>query len=198
MGFLTPGRGTVQGAGDVPRKVALYDGEVVLRAPEGYCIDRPSMRQDGRAGFVLVASCETLSGLRGQAVVEPVLITVSVLPEVPANGRPTPAEMARDLAPAEVLTSLDAGGLTLVRLSAGGDRILPGGDPRHWRGSMVVNGYLIGLALYAREGSPMAGREGRDLLTGMARRIRRASPDRPAALATRAGTPGPWPVVAGM
>jgi len=176
LGFLSAGKEEAGQA--VLRKVALYDGDVVVRGPGGYCIDRRTLRPDGRAGFVLVASCESLSGLRGQAV-EPVLITVSVLPDMEAGSVLTAEEMANDLAPAEVLAAHESDGLTLVQLSSGGDRILPEGDARHWRGSMAMNGHMIGLALYARKGSPMAGADGRGMLIELAQRIRRASPERP-------------------
>jgi hypothetical protein len=50
----------------------------------------------------------------------------------------------------------------------GGETVLPGGDPRHWRGTRVVGGHLASLALYAPEGSALTGREGRLLLGDLA------------------------------
>ena len=180
LGFLSSGEES-EGS-RVLRKVALYDGDVVVRGPRGYCIDSRSLRRRDDGGFALLASCEALSGMRGEAV-EPVLITVSVLPDPPegaVTGAPTADEIASTMAPAEVLAAHESAGLTMVQFASGGDRILPGGDGRHWRGGMWLGGHLIALALYAEADSPMAGKDGRGLLTELARRMRAASPDRPA------------------
>lgn len=179
LSFLSSGNEKESVARDVMRKVALYEGDVVVRGPGGYCIDRRTLRRHKDGGFVLLASCESLSGVRGQAV-EPVVMTVSVLPDAPGAARPSVAQIARLMAPAEVLASHETTDVTLVQFASGGDGILPDGDARHWRGGMMLGDHLIGLALYARKGSPMAGKDGRALLTDLARSIRRASPARSA------------------
>ena len=191
LGFLASGTGgEAEESAKVLRKIALYDGDVVVRGPRGYCIDRRSLRRREDGGFVLLASCESLSGLRG-AGVEPVLITVAVLPDPPEGAVPavpSADEIARSMAPAEVLTTHEEDALTLVHFASGGDKILPGGDARHWRGGMRLNGHLIALALYAKAESAMAGTAGRGLLAKVAGRMRRASPDRPAAAPTASDT----------
>ena len=187
LSFLASGNEGKQDvvARDVLRKVELYDGDVVVRATAGYCIDRKTLRRSKSEGFILMASCEALSGVRGHDV-EPVLMTISVLPDQPGVAKPTAQEIAASVAPAGVLGSVERDDLTLVHFASGGDGVLAEGDARHWRGGMVLNGHLIGLALYARKNSPMAGKEGRGLLTELARSMRRSSPKR-AAPAT--GTP---------
>lgn len=188
LSFLASGGEKTEVARDVLRKAALVGGDVVVRGPEGYCVDRRSLRRREEGGFALLASCEALSGVRGEAV-EPVLMTVSVLPGAAGTERPAAAEIAALMAPARVLSTHEDAELSLVQFASGGDGVLPGGDPRHWRGGMVVNGHLVGLALYARKGGRMAGPDGRGLLTGLARSIRRASPDHPVAQANDTAPP---------
>lgn len=178
LGFLASGNEPV--TNDALRKVRMYDGDVIVQGPAGYCIDRRTLRRGRDGGFVLLASCESLSGLRGQEV-EPLLMTISVLPDSAGAARPSAAEIAQLMAPAQVIATHETTDVTLVHFASGGTGVLDGGDARHWRGGMMLNGHLIGLALYAREGSPMAGKDGRALLTDLARTIRRASPTRPVA-----------------
>ena len=66
-------------------------------------------------------------------------------------------------------------GLALVHLDAGGELALPGGDPRYWRGGMVINDHLVSLAVYTPRGSRLAGASGRRFITDLARALRTAS-----------------------
>ena len=176
LSFLASGHEKVQR--DVLRKVPLFGGDVVVRGPSGYCIDRRALRNRKEGGFALLASCETLSGVRGHAV-EPVVMTVSVMPVTPAAVRPTIEQITAMMAPAKPLASHQTRDVAMVQFASGGEAVLPGGDARHWRGGMMVNGHMVALALYARKGSPMAGKDGRALMTDLARSIRRSSPKRP-------------------
>jgi len=156
------------------KAVALFQGDVVVAGPEGYCVDRGSVRQRAKGSFVLLASCESLSGKRGRNV-PPAVMTVSVLPQSTNAVRPMPAELAGNMTPVKSVAGDD---LSLVYLPAGGNDFMPGGDPKHWRGGMVLNGYPIGLAVYGLVGSAASGEAGRQLITGLAARLRRASPVR--------------------
>ena len=79
--------------------------------------------------------------------------------------------------------------LTLPRLLAGGGgEVLDDGDPRYWRGAFVENGHLIGLALYAPEGSRLVGGDGAEMLSRVHRQIMRLSPE--LASASSAAAPG--------
>ena len=176
LSFLSSGKDE-NVARDVLRTVELYEGEIVVRGPEGYCIDRKTMRRQSTGGFVLLASCESLSGVRG-AEVEPVVMTVSVLPDTGGLPRPKPADVARSLRGAEVLTTHEVGEVAMVQFATGGEGILKQGDARHWRGAMTLNGHLLGFALYARKGSKLAGDEGRNMLSELASTIRRETPPR--------------------
>ncbi|MEL6648769.1 MAG: hypothetical protein AAFQ05_13965 [Pseudomonadota bacterium] len=173
--------------GDVERNVirttTLYHGDIVVRGPEGYCIDRRSLKDRTAQGFVMLASCEALSGVRGQAV-EPVIMTLTVLPGKADTTPPTATEIAASMPGTQVIKAVEGEGLSLVHFASGGDQALAGKDPRHWRGAMAVNGHLIGLALYARQGGKMAGDDGQSLLTRLAVNTKSASPVRPPVVAT--------------
>ncbi len=169
------GESTGQGSQTL-RKTELFQGRVVVAGPEGYCIDRQSLRRNSDGAFVLLASCESLSGQAGGAVA-PAVLTVSVLPRQAGITPPDAQALAALATGARILQSADDDGLSYVQLSEGGDSLMPQGDPRHWRGGMMVNGHLVGLAVYGAEGSAAAGVMGRSLLRGLAQTILSLSPD---------------------
>ena len=166
-------------ARDAVTRLALYDGEVIVDAPPGYCIDQSHVRRGGDGAVVPLATCASLTGKAGVPVPS-ALMTVSVLPRQGVQATPTSDSIAASMAPAEVLERADEGGVSYVRFAEGGENALPGGDPRHWRGGMVINGHLVGLAVYAPSGSALAGAEGRRVMADLAARLRRASPELPA------------------
>src|SRR6056297_1374182 len=177
---------------DVVQQVALYDGEVVVSGPPGYCIDGAHIRRGASGAFVPMASCESLTGTPGVPV-QAALMTVSVLPRTGAPAqRPTAQEIAASMAPIEALDVIDGPDLSMVRFAMGGGKLLPGGDPRYWRGGMVINGHLLGLSVYGPQGSSLAGPDGQRLLLDLADALRAGTPDLaalPAASGPAAETP---------
>lgn len=167
------------GSGDTDapplREVALWQGRVVVTAPEGYCIDRQSLQRGPQAGFVLIAGCAGLTGQPG-ATVAPAVLTVSVLPRGDLSNAPDAQDLAELVQDADILQSGVAEGLSYVQLSSGGAALIPLGDPRHWRAGMAVAGHPVGLAVYGPEGSAIAGQQGLDLLRTLAAAIRGAPP----------------------
>ncbi|MEL7256025.1 MAG: hypothetical protein AAGL23_17750 [Pseudomonadota bacterium] len=163
---------------DVLRTTTLYEGDVVVVGPPGYCIDKKSMRKRKTQGFVILASCEALSGVRGQEV-EPVIMTLTVLPGEAGAVRPSSDEVAASMPDLQVIDQRDLNELSLVHFASGGNAAFQGKDPRHWRGALAINGHLIGLALYARKGSPAAGEAGQNLLLALAQNTKANSPVRP-------------------
>lgn len=160
------------------RSAAVAGGVLTLQAPRGYCIDPDSLRRSS-ARVAVLASCERLSGEPGIAV-EPAMMTVSVLPQGSDTQAPSPESLMRALAPARTGQSGMAEGMAYVQVLEGGAMGLPGGDARHWRGARVVAGHLVGLALYAPEGSGLTGTEGLGLLREVARGLG-AGPGKPVA-----------------
>lgn len=158
-------------------EVPLYGGGVVVRGPRGYCVDGSSLRRGSGSNLVFLASCESLTGAPGVSV-EPALIVVSVLARRADASPPTAEGIARSMAPKRPLEMFDRDGVAVVHLDAGGAQALPGGDPRYWRGGMLINGHLVGLAVYGRAGSFVSGARGGQLIFDVARSVRAASPVR--------------------
>lgn len=179
MGLLSNGAGDSASAA-VPalRRAALVQGDVVVVPPAGYCIDGDSIRDGvGGGAFALIAACQSLTGKLGGVAAEPAIITVSVSNRKRGGlDQPGADEMARAIGGARVMERINGDGLTLVHLADGGDVQVPGGDARHWRGVMVVNARVVGLALYGPKGSTVAGPTGKFLMIGMAEGILGASP----------------------
>ncbi|MDQ2090923.1 hypothetical protein [Marimonas arenosa] len=158
------------------RQAELVRGKVAVVAPRGYCLVRRTLRRGVTGGFALIASCNSLTGSFGSADVDPVVMTVQVQPGLLTRTLPSADGLATAMQPARALHKIDGDGMTLVHLDSGGDRGLPAGDPRHWRGALMVNGYLVGLALYAPKGSAQAGPRGRRLIHRLAENILDTSP----------------------
>lgn len=177
MGLLAGGDGA---PAPVPalRRAALVQGDVVVVPPAGYCVDGDSIRDGAGSGaFALIAACQSLTGNRAGVAAEPAILTVSI------SGRkrgeveqPGADELARAIGSGRVLERINGDGLTLLHLATGGDEKVPGGDPRHWRGVMVVNARVVGLALYGPKGSTVAGGTGQSLMLAMAESIRERTP----------------------
>lgn len=177
FGFVTqPGSSQVET--DILREVALFGGDVVVAGPAGYCIDRQSLRRGGAGSFVLIASCESLTGKAGTIAVEPAVMTVSVLRGQSGAVQPTTADLARMSEGSRVLAAEDGDGVSFVHLSKGGDTNLPNGDARHWRGGMLINGHVVALAVYGPSGEAAAGSYGRQILMALAETLRSRSPVR--------------------
>lgn len=168
------GSGDAESPQEALRAVAFHDGAVMVTGPRGYCIDRASINRDAGGRFALLASCESLTGQPG-ITVAPAVMTVAVLPRGTAAAQPDATAMAAALGPDAVRRSEEGDGITLVQVTNGGETILPGGDPSHWRASMMINGYIVGLAAYGPNGGDIAGPRGRDLLRDLAEAVRAAS-----------------------
>ena len=157
--------------------VEVAGGDVIVRGPAGYCVDPTTVESSADGGFAVLASCNILSGGAAGAAVAPALITVTVGPAERQVVRPD-AETLAKLAGAPLLEARDRGALTLAYLGTGGDAILSDGNPRYWRGAFLQGARLVGLAVYAPEGSGIDAADGARLLQAAYERIRAASPER--------------------
>lgn len=153
-----------------PREAVVARGAILVAAPPGYCVDRTALRDTEEGSFVLLASCHSLDPDADGPAALPAILTVTVSGEEPATPAPDAAELAA-AAPEPVLDSRQRGSLALVHLAEDGDTVLPGGDPRHWRGTTGKGGRVVALALYAPSESPLAGDAGAGLMTALAARI---------------------------
>ncbi|MBN7784398.1 hypothetical protein JYP51_05665 [Ponticoccus gilvus] len=151
-------------------RLTLAGGDVPVVPPEGYCIDPKSRRGGAQRSFAAIASCRILTGGQVGGYVEPVLITVAAGSRGAAEDLPSPELLAKARR-APLLSGSRTPDAVFAHLGQGGAAILPGGDPKHWRTIFVLNDRLVGAALYAPAGSPMAGPEGAELLMRLKARM---------------------------
>lgn len=152
-------------------RVKLVQGAVIVRAPDGYCIDRGSR---SAKDFVLLGDCNVLR--KAQTRLEPYergLLTVSVGP-VSSN----PPSMS------ELVEGLEAfgdpkrrGKVASVLIEEGGDRLVDGADSHYWRAVTVVNGRVVSLAAFGPPYSEISLTRGPVLLSELAANIHAESPE---------------------
>ena len=168
--------------------VGLAGGDIVLSAPDGYCIDRQTLRRLGPNGFAVIARCDTMGVPGGFGGFDLAIITVTTARQQPGSSAPTPSDVARSAGSAKVLDTRSRDGLALVRFGTGGHAV-EGVSDIHWRGAFALNGHLVGIGLYAPDGSDALGSGGMSLLRDLARRTRDASAAKSIATATPATPP---------
>ena len=143
--------------------VSMADGAVALTPPPDYCIDKSSLKPR----FALMARCDVL-GAESDTDASLALITVTLVPLDVGAEVPNSADLAAAIEPDTILQTSDTDGLALVQTkSATG---LEGVSERHWRGVFVVNGILVGLALYGPPGGQANGNAGGPILSALAKR----------------------------
>ncbi|WP_298677274.1 hypothetical protein [uncultured Lentibacter sp.] len=185
LGFLSaclpgalPGALASGGAGKsfALARAEIVPGRVVASGPPGFCIDRRSLKTGRNSGFALLAPCAALdSGALGLGL-EAAILTIQVQPAQAPLAEISAAGLAQAFADEAPIYEEDAGDVSLVHLARGGAQPIPNGDEKHWRAALVVNGHLVGLAVYAEAGGVAAGRAGRALLLRFAKAIVAASP----------------------
>lgn len=161
-------------APEARRSATFFRGNFIVTGPPGYCIDPKSVQRKAASGFALLASCGHLSATP-TGYVPAAVITVSVLPRDARARMPSAARLAAPWADVGVAQQIDAEGIALIQVEKGGDSLLPAGDPRHWRGAMLINGHLIGLAVYGDAGANVAGDAGQVLLMNTAKAMQAAN-----------------------
>jgi hypothetical protein len=156
-------------------EVDLAGGAVTLSAPEGYCFDKRSLKRTGGRGFAVMARCDTL-GVRGFfGAHDLAIVTVTTAPR-PEGVTAAPGLDALEATGggAPVLSRQRRDGLSLIRFGDGAPP-MDGVSATHWRGAFALNGQLVGVALYAPEGSDALKDSGAALLSDLTRRTRKAS-----------------------
>lgn len=175
--FLSGGaRAAPPADGKVLSRAALGAGEVALVPPRGYCIDTGSLANKKAGGFALLASCESLTGRLDGLAVLPAVITVSVSARSAKWQQPDAQTLASAVEGATAISEMNGNGLSLVHVDGAAASAGKAGDTRHWRGVMVINQRLVGLAVYGARGSKIAGPEGEALLVAVAESLRVANP----------------------
>ncbi len=160
------------------RQLSLAEGDVVISTPQGFCIDPESIQKKRGGGFALMASCAALTGKSDGVVVDPALLTVSVSPRKKGLSQPDAHKLASMIEPGKTLQRINGDGLTLIHVQDSQHMIAGKSDERHWRGVMVINEHLVGVAAYGPENSKVVGADGKVLVVQLAEAIREASPFR--------------------
>lgn len=166
--FASLGMGRAQPQRAVLTAAELADGQLVLSPPDGFCIDRRSLRQ----AFALIARCDTLGGKQNVPAEPLAVILVSVAQSADQEARLSTVLDALVPSDAEVLERVQADDLALLRLRGPAPE---GADPRQWRGTTRVGRNLLGFTLYAPVGGRAAGASGGRLVRVLAARTRQAS-----------------------
>ena len=174
-GCLAPGRAVEDTPTPTAQSAALAGGRVVVVPPQGYCIETESLQARKTGGFALLASCESLTGFVSGYNVEPAVFTVTSVERQSEVHEPNASEIAVALGGASVQRQIQGDGLTIVQVT-NAEPVSQGGDTKHWRGIMMLNGQMVGLALYGAKGGPHAEEAGLNLLIWLAEQIREASP----------------------
>ncbi|MGR3323495.1 MAG: hypothetical protein ACU0DK_16370 [Pseudooceanicola sp.] len=184
--------------GDPIPQAPIAGGNLLVKGPVGYCVDRKSLRNRASGGFALLASCHVMTGGKSGPNVPPVVMTVSATRPEPGTPLSDRAALAAAFAPALVLSQSDVKGLRLVHLGAGGDEAMRDADPRHWRGVMALNGYLVGLAVYGPEDSFSARAGGSAVLVELAEALREAARTSAARESARVSPPASGGLLGGL
>ncbi|SLN62970.1 hypothetical protein TRL7639_03530 [Falsiruegeria litorea R37] len=158
-------------------RASLAAGNVQLVAPFGYCVDERSVRVRATESFAMLARCDAL-GMRGFSASQDLAVITVTAVSTDDTSQPTVKGLATSAAPATVLDQQTRGGLPFVRLKGDGHEV-DGASPEHWRSAFVVNGQLVGLALYANAGSPALNNKGALILSDLADKTRKASTIKP-------------------
>ncbi|NIZ11146.1 hypothetical protein [Pseudooceanicola sp. HF7] len=174
MGFLSS---TGRPTGTAVTAAKLVEGDVVVRGPSGYCVERGSVRSRNDTGFAMLARCDLLGGISGSPVALGVL-TVTVTPYAEAD-LPAARDLARGFGPGKVLGVAQSRDVRLLHMASGGDEMVGTADPKQWRGAFLLNGYLVSMAAYGPADGALAGDGGSRVLVRLAEAIRKASPDKP-------------------
>lgn len=142
-------------------------GEVTLVPPNGFCIDRASLKQN----FALMAPCEVLGAAQAGAGAPSGILTASF--STAGESIPTPAQTA-------VALKLDAVNDPITQTAgvtyrAIGDTPADGLSATHWRATAVVGSQTMGLALFGRANGRATSAEGRAILTDLIKSLQNGS-----------------------
>lgn len=175
--------------GPAIRAMAMYDGSVVARTPDGYCIDERTSRPE--AGFAAMGGCAILSALPIMPRTE-ALITV----QFGAPDSATVAGAERDLVTllrsaqgAALLSSsgqpdailvegIETGpGVVLVRFLDTAPPLAEGLEQVEWRAFFDIAGRLTTLTVRGFARAPLDRERGLQLMSDAVASIRAANPE---------------------
>ncbi|WP_114292868.1 hypothetical protein [Pseudosulfitobacter sp. DSM 107133] len=149
------------------REAPMARGALTLVAPEGFCIDRRSLK----SSFAVLARCDTLGDPDGAYGAPLGLITVSLTTAQAGVAPISAASLESALSDGKVLDKLETKDAVLLRVQ-GQAPSRKGLSAVHWRGAGQIGSHLVGLAIYGAEDSGATGREGGRVLNRLMQRTR--------------------------
>ncbi|SFB05030.1 hypothetical protein SAMN05421688_2555 [Poseidonocella pacifica] len=167
--------GCVPAGGPVTQSMSFAGGGVVIAPPLGYCIDREATRRGDGMAFALVASCSRLSDGAEPGPARPLVLTATVDLSPTTAGEVDLTVLTTALQPFGPSEARAEGDMALVRLSKGGQKIVPDGASAHWRAGLNVNGHGVLIGVFGPKGSAVGDAAGARLARSFAESIRKAS-----------------------
>lgn len=159
------------------RTFSLLGGDVVVRGPEGYCVDQAA--SNARRGFAVLAGCALISDEMVEMSNLDGLITVQIGAEdtasVTGNEEAFAAFLATDMGRGllafdggltsigDVSTITDEAGV-LARFEDTSGPLIEGTTGPQWRGFLDVNGRLVTVSVLSFDRNTLSRSEGERLL----------------------------------
>jgi len=185
LGITLPGFGRGM-TGEGLRTLAMLDGAVRVRGPEGYCVDQSASAAP--RGFAIMAGCAVLSERAATMPDRAGLVTVqfgAAGSALVGAGAADLAEMLRDDAGQGLLSGGEAG-VEVGEVGVDGTRVMvrfedhagapvPGTTPMVWRGFTDIGDRLVTVSVLAYERDPLTSEAGRALLEEALRALKEAN-----------------------
>ena len=154
-------------------QTSLAGGAVEVVPPQGYCIDRKSLKRH----FALMARCDAL-GLPDVVTAAPLgILTLSLVEAAPDTPLPTPQDVAKAVGLTQVVETDSRDDTTIF--VAEGPVPAEGMSGRHWRGTARLAGHVASVTLYGAPQSRAVSDEGRSLIAELIRQSRARSESQP-------------------
>jgi|TARA_R110002049_G_scaffold44333_5_gene130068 hypothetical protein len=168
------GQGLTLGGPAAPEKPLLQTkmagGAVHLVPPQGYCIDRKSLKPR----FALMARCDAL-GVPDVITDAPLgILTVSLVDGKPGAPLPTPTQVAKAAKLTRVMDPSTRDGATIF--AADGPVPIEGMSARQWRGTALIGGQTASVTFYGPPQSRAISGEGRTVVANLIQRSVANSP----------------------
>ncbi|MFC7705839.1 hypothetical protein ACFQXB_16785 [Plastorhodobacter daqingensis] len=173
---------------DVPARVAVAEGLIIVAGPRGYCVDLGASRDTAEGALVVLGSCAAIA--QDPALPQPDMAAV-LTAAVSAPGRGMKvresaaalgqyfrsdggrAALARSGRAADVtiLEDFSRGGAYYLRLRDVGAAPGPAFEPDYWRALIDIGDRIITLSVLAPKGRPISRDDGLETLSGFLQRI---------------------------
>ena len=142
-------------------EVSMMGNRFTLVAPKGYCIDPKNLT----ARFAIMARCDVLGQSNTSRGAPLGIITASVSAAKLGTTLPTPDQSARAMGLSGVHNRTQHSKSVVFRASG----TAPTQDvaDQQWRGTALIGGYLIGLAVYGPKNGAAVSGEGGALLSAL-------------------------------